>query len=656
MTDGTDLRTSTPFGDFLRKVGAEHAATRSRVPSDPIGRERWPQVRKEVTPREWESMRGLAYRSCTLNDLPNSWNLLKDTGLLNRNRINIAESVHVDLDLLAHAMRVPDDVMAGRFHPVTRSGFVAFFGVEVKSTLITSKVRRFSPTAFRRDLHHALKQGTDAATISRFGPYHRSIWELREIPFCLDHWDMLQDRCWCENEGVVQRWTRTATSIHECDSCGNALHEMVEAFPVPEDMRADLAVLRAMVHLDPAARAESAMLLPAAIREVDRSRLHDIVHRLANAIDPDARLHRIDAPRQRLSGLWQACRALLNWRPTVDDLPFHPKISEWTRRELGRDWCDLAGLRPALPGRAEAKRERRRRLVGIRPAGEIAKLSMKTLRQIFEAGLLPQHYRVHGDRRLPAFDAEEMEHFGKVWSRRINASELAAELGISLHGVEQLAALHDVDDDYAALDLLVADAPALPGTGPHFHPEAVDAFLDAIENRATDAENIVSPVSLSDAMRSISGRAKPWGPAFAQLLKGAIPYGLQEGKCAADCIVIPTAKVAKIRALTFDRNDFPDVDFADRLTQGDALEMFNISANGRRILDGIPCEGINPIIYRVTDIEEMARDFVALTDLAAALGMIHQKAYEHLHAIGHREERPGVWKRSLLAKLVGASR
>jgi hypothetical protein len=133
--------------------------------------------------------------------------------------------------------------------------------------------------------------------------------------------------------------------------------------------------------------------------------------------------------------------------------------------------------------------------------------------------------RAHGKRNLPAFAPAEVGEFGDMWRKRVSPESAAYELGISLHGVEQLA----------ALGILADDAPALPGSGPHFHPETVDGFITRLEDAATGQDDsIESPTLLADAMRRVGGRPKPWGPVFQALLDGRIPFRIEAANRVAD--------------------------------------------------------------------------------------------------------------------------
>ena len=639
MTDGTGIRASTPFGDFLRDVAEDHNATLSRVPSDPVPREKWPRLLNPVTPMRGESLRGLVYRSCAVNGLPNSWGLLKTLGLEYRSVVSVSEHPYLAVAELAHAMRVPDAAVERRRYAALDTTRVDFHGLRLSNQAIEIRYRCFSPTAFRQDAERAANTARSLDPADRFVPHHRTIWEMRDIPFCLDQWDMLQTTCPCEAKGVVQRWTRTPSRIDECDRCGDPLHTTVEAIPVPDDMRPGLSVLRAIAHSDSAVREAHVDLLPRALQQVDRTRLFALIVRLARNIDPNARTRPIDDPRGRLHGLWQACNALTEWTPEVPALIRNLKATSNTTCLVRRQWFQLGS--PIAPS-DEALPLNISSLVGIRTGAAISKLSDETLQLLHAQGALTQHFHLFDGSRHPAFDPGEVKAFGEAWHARVEPQSFAREIGIATHGIEQLA----------ALGIVTADAPALAGTGPYFTARAIDAFFDGLENRAVDVTHIADPVTLVAAMRHVRGRPKPWGPVFGLLLDGRIPFSIVEGSRASECIVLPSRMIPAVVAATFDRADFPDAVFAERIPQRDALEQFNIGQNSGHILASLERRGKIPVTYAVAEVDALAQEFTSLSELADVIGMSPSKAYFHLQSLGYSEERKGLWKRSLIQELA----
>ncbi len=258
--------------------------------------------------------------------------------------------------------------------------------------------------------------------------------------------------------------------------------------------------------------------------------------------------------------------------------------------------------------RAEAKAERKiysqhPKLLGIGPATGFAKLSPETLLWAHEAGHLSPHRRTHGSRLLPAFDPDELHRFAEEWRTRIDPKALSEELNIPFHGIEQ----------FVTLGMIEADAPALPGTGPHFHPETVDAFLDAVEAASvsigvTKEDRFSLP--LTKVMRKISGRAKPWGPVLQYMLDGTLPFAIRADEKLADSILISPDRETTILTAHFDRTKF-DFPFSERINLMEALDLLNLSHQKRAMLDGLSYVGKNPRAYLVSEVEQLAREMAS---------------------------------------------
>lgn len=621
VVDGT-RSSSTAFGDFLRDVRLENAERHGAgVPSVRARPLEWRRLFSGVTPVAGESLRGLVCRACTMNHLPNSWGLLQYLGLPHRNRVLVAESSDIDPAELAYAIRVPAHEACARRYDDLGNGHVSFFGLDVHAGRIDKRVRRFSPAALRERAHH------------------RATWELRDVPFCLEGWDMLQERCWCRSRGVVQGWTRTSSAVDECDDCGDPL-AWVEPFRVPHDMRPALGILAALIDPSSEVRAGVAARLPEAIRDADRSRMFRLVIGMANGVDPHAADHSIEEPRARLHGLWSACRALMRWPTGMDDLVWHEDLAPTTVRRMLKDWIALppvnapvsAQLRPtAAKKTAEA--------VGIRRATEIAGLSPEVLLAAWDHGLLARHRRKHGVRIMAAFDPVELAAFGDAWRRRVPPDTVAHDrLGISRHGVEQLAMIGE----------LVAEGPAIPGTGPHFLPETIDAYVAWFTDPHAWSD-FEDAVPLVDVMRRISRRAKPWGPVLRMLRDGTVPFTLSPGERVVRRLLIPEDNARRIVASTFDRSAYetPGMPspFADRMIQRDALELLNAGVKGTAAQIGIAPIGRNPRTYDVAEIERLAAEIVMIPEISALTGEDGPTIRRRLIRENAVPLRPGVWSR-----------
>lgn len=602
----------TAFGTFLREIADGGNASKSVARPTVHAQKAWRRLRKEVAPFSDESLRGLVARSCAHNHLPNSFGLLQHIGLKHRNLVAIAEDQEIELAQLAYAVGVEEREIRFRCYDPIGEQKISFFGLTVARSAVESRVRRFSPVGLA------------------ISPHHRALWELRDVPFCFEGWDLLQDLCGCEGEGIVQRWTRTQTKIHECDRCGDSLAELV-TFDVPPQMRDALSLLEPLVHPLAGRREATADRLPDRIREADRSAVFRLIIRVARAIDPFASERPIEEPSARLHALHAACCAAGRWPLGLDEIEWHSSTSRDTIAALRRDFLGLAGC--ASPAGSTVALEAFSRPVGIRRAGEIAKLSPEVLQAAWENKLVTQHRRSHGSRTLPAFDPNEIAHFGSAWNTRLSSSAVARRLGTSVHGLEQLV----------LLDLINARAPSLPGTGLFFQPEAVEQFLAEFEERSL--ATVADPVPLRDLLRALGGRAKAWGPIFQHLKSKALPFALGDGDQLTQRIHVSKQKLAMLEACVFDRASFPSFTFATEMTQRDACDLLNIVAGSSRVLGRLSATGTNPIMYAVDEVERLAARIVTLGEISARTGEDPATIYHRLVAEGHSPVTPGGWDR-----------
>jgi hypothetical protein len=635
--DGAD-RIRTPFGAFLRGVGDDlaDAASGPARPAPVVDRSTWRRLLQPMIPRNGESLRGLVARACWENDVPNSYGILQHLGLNHRNRVLVAEDVEIDPAELACAIRVDEDeVRIRRYEPV-RPGRVSFFGLSINPRRIETRTRRFSPAAFQAD-------------VGDMPQYHRALWELSDIPFCLQAWDMLQDRCGCEIGGVVQRWTRTATRVEECDRCGDPL-AWIEPVPVPERMRPSLGILATLLPERLMAGLDVGAVLPEPLRTIDRGPMLDMVVSLTRAIDPGSSERPFEEAEARLAALHSACDALVNWPDGLNDIDLHPDVSRITAERLRVAWHGLAPLARAggvrrtdaavavRPNGTSATKP-----VGIRPATEIARLSPEVLAAAWEHRIVTQHRRVHGARLLPAYDSAEVKALGDAWRARREAAALAYELGLPLYGLEQLA----------GSKTLIADAVSLPGTGRFFTPERVESFLKSL----TDGQRpVVDPVSLRHLMRRVGGRLKAWGRVIGALLSGDIPYALAGNGRLVDRIVVPAVFRDAIDALALHSSGIDGDVCNAMMIQRDALEVLNAPQDGADLLAGLVTTGINPKLYRLGDVVRRAGEIVVLTEIAAIRGQDPVSVHEAIVRCGIFDdvETAGSWPRNLLPRIVHA--
>lgn len=594
-----------------------------------------------IVPVPGESLRSIVARTCRENGLPNSFGLLGPLGLLHRNKVRVSEGNDIDPADLAHAMKLPEHEVTSRRYEALDLGYVDFFGMQVNKTRINNTVRRFAPAALRESSHH------------------RALWELRDLPFCLESWDMLIDTCPCPTElnSTVQRWTRTGSRVSECDSCGNPLHELPSQF-VPPQLRENLAIMRELLGPEIDDR-DLTPTLPQQIAHTDRGRIFDCL-RLMSEIAVGGKIEGLDDIFADAVLRWyQACEALRAWpnafpghwiaQETVPgayayrhgfylDLGTEPgmRLVEYKQKTRSKKSSVHQGTsRPKQSAedreikrraRRAAEREQRRNLpierkIGLRPASEAAKLDPETMSRAQAEGMLAKFERQHGSRTLPAFDREEAIRFGRNWNARVPVSKVAFDFEISHHGVEQLA----------AMGILNASAPRFEEEGPHFTQQDIDLFRnDLLAHGTTGAENWVT---LQDAMRAIDDRPKPWGPAIRMMLNGDIAYRIPPGfGFSLPRIEIRRSDLPIISEPRFETRDHPDMIFSPSMVQRDVCELFNLKESKADAISFLPSSGIMPKRYFREQVEAERARILSHTELARRFSTTWQKVSDRLNS------------------------
>lgn len=593
-----------------------------------------------IVPVPGESLRSIVARTCRENGLPNSFGLLGPLGLLHRNKVRVSEGTDIDPADLAHAMKLPKDEVTSRRYEALDLGYVDFFGMQVNKTRINNTVRRFAPAALGTSHHH------------------RAVWELRDLPFCLESWDMLIDTCPCPTEpnSTVQRWTRTGSRVCECDRCGNPLHGLPSQL-VPPQLRDNLVIMRELLSPEINDR-DLTTVLPEQIAHTDRGRIFDCL-RLMSEISVGGRIEGLDDVFADAVLRWgRACEALRAWPNAFPgnwiakdtgpgayayrhevylDLGTEPGMTlvEYKKSRSIKGFGHQRTSRPkqSAEDRKRKKRTRRaagrekrpnlpmQRKIGLRPASEAAKLDPETLLRAQAEGMLRKFERQHGSRTLPAFDRDEAIIFGKNWNARIPVSKAAFELEISHHGVEQLV----------ALEILKASAPRFAEEGPHFTRQDIDLFRnDLLAHGTTETEDWVK---LQDAMRAIDDRPKPWGPAIRMMLNGDIVCRIPpDFGVSLPRIEIRRSDLPIISELRFETCDHPDAIFSPLMVQRDVCELFNLNESKADAISFLTSSGTMPKRYSREQVEAERARILSRTELARSFSTTWQKISDRLNS------------------------
>lgn len=585
-------------------------------------------VGQPIVPILGESLRGIVSDTCFENGLPNSFGLLGPLGLQHRNKVRVSEGDDIDPADLAYAINLPLEEVTSRRYEALELGYVDFFGLQINKMRMINTVRRFAPAALR------------------LSPHHRAVWELRDVPFCLETWDEIVDTCPCPTEGspTIQRWTRTGSRASECDRCGHSLGALPSQF-VPEVLRSSLAVLSRLL-MPQTERSGHHEVLPEGIGNTDRGRIFDCLRLLSEIAEGGKIAGLSDTFADAVLRWHRACKALLDWPNAFPGDWINADISATAyayRRDIYLDLCNhpemnlvefkkktgsrgpLVRQKTGQPRQTPEKRAGPRRKsgptkqevnkagtsdrkVGLRPASEAAKLDPETMLRARSEGMLAKYERQHGSRTLPAFDHQEAIEFGEGWNARIPISKVAYDFAISHHGVEQLV----------ALGVLEANGPRFEDEGPHFTDEDVDRLVRKLAGRS--AEQPGEWISLHAIMRHIDDRPKPWGPVISMMFETDLPFRLptRSGKSLSSIEVHRSAMVM-LCDLRFEPANHPDINFSATMVQRDVCELFNLHEVRSGKLHFLRSSGSIPKWYDCEYVQNERGRLISHTELARKL-------------------------------------
>ena len=605
-----------------------------------------PTLRHPVTPDDGQSLRGLTARSLRRNGIRTAWRVLEGVGAPARNRLLLCEHPNVSAERLSTALQVDEDIVRARMYPLIDTGERSFFGLPVPQTGIENRERRFAPKFFEDNRHHL------------------AAWELRLLPFCPVTWDILVSQCPCRPGKVTtQGWTRTGSYPDQCDECGRPLSR-VKTGNVPVERRERLELAARMV-LDATHGCDDwRKCLPEHLRGVDAGSLFRVLHTLADNIrvpertgpepDLDLIIPAIDARvGAAISRLAEACTTLMEWPYAIEDAKFDLAENSAVLVKLQKDYCALGvvreGKEPAdgkgIGGAVHHPLLDDSKPIGIREATAVARLSVATLEAIWNTDLVTRYVRPHGGRVLPAFDATELENMADQWRERLELGSVAYRLGIARYGLEQL------------IDQGVVQTEAITATGlaPAFLEQNVSKFEADLTAKAND--EMTDGVSISQALRKVSGRAKPWGRFVAAMLDGTVRYGVLEGNSPILERVVLSVNFDATKLLTRNSDDGNhQQQTSSRLCQSDALEILNCSASSLSILDGVASEGKNPKTFDRGSVLELAARIVATAEVAEHLCVHPARVVRIMRSANIHEEVRGGWPRERTMRFVARVR
>lgn len=586
---------------------------------------------RSAAPVTGESLRGLVADACARNHISNTWGMLQHFGLLHRNRVDVSESAELQVVDLAVALGTAEYEIASRRYEMAAPGHRSFFGLQLNASRIENRLRRFSPAA-----------------IGAGCSYHPAVHELRDLPFSPLGWDLLRISCPCEPAGQRQGWTRT-NGTARCDGCGGRL-DRIEPILVPAELRPSLSFLAKLVDPDAGLRAAAMTMLPSCIRTADRNMLFDVITSLGNGL---AKLDSAVNGLAACEGLARACDAVLQWPGglTLVESKGPSQNERWARArrnylmlDVCREEVDAVHSSPSkatyVPSGACGRVTNN--CVSALEAARHAGIDEVALKEAWDQDLLTQHVRVVRGERVRAFDPDEVQAIAPQLRRAKARVRTAKLLGSTVFGVEQMIAMR----------LLQPGSPVGGRSQWEAHRQEAAHLIARLKRGAQD--EVANPVRLSDAVRFISGRPKPWGPIFEMLLVGDLPYTWKEADSSpvTNQIVISSQHLAPLRSTAFDKAAFASENFESRWSQKDALDCINGYKNAVELLSPLAGSSTSPRHFLATEVETLAQAGVTTSDLARRSATSVTRTLMILEKAGVPQLAPGLWQRDLAEPLL----
>jgi hypothetical protein len=561
--------------------------------------------------------------------------LTRAAGVRYGHRQNAATADERGIRELAAEMKVDPDELLRRATPYAPGDWtnnlhlLSFAGVTLPTLLIEKRVRRFAPSGLALSAHH------------------RALWDVRLLPACTVTGEVLLDGCGGPGCGPTT-WQATL-GIGRCEHCMTDLTGAATT-SIPEETRAVLAEFAGLLDHDASVRAASLATLPPLVAALGPSDLIDLLVRIVPVVDrtmPIKLAGIIDTPALQLcNAIAAAWRIVSRWPDAMNDLAASRVAGRSGRhndgnggrtmrlltrkRQVGASKALLSFLaewRASLSVDKDAGAALRDRSVGSATAILMTGLEGTELVELRQRGLLQVHFALDWERPEARFDKTEIQKVAAALADRCSTAEARNTLGMSTNGIEQLTAMRLLGTvDHPVVDARYGDR--------QVSRSALAALVGAAGATAGPSPSKTA-MTLRSAMKSVGGRLKPWGPVFAMLLSGELPFQLLPGDFAlTDRVLVDSSTVELLQSV-----HLPDrvaVALSPFISKEEAGEILNLNPRNTTALLASFRSGVGAN-FRTVPLEavvRLARRHVASVEVAARLRVGPLRAHADAIAAG----------------------
>lgn len=536
---------------------------------------------------------------------------------------DLAKEMGVDeAELLHRALPIEGD----RLGP---NGITRFRGIPLPSLLVEKRIRRFAPKAL-----------SNAA-------YHRSLWDIRLFPACLETGQILVDRCGNPHcEAASLGWRKTM-GIDRCEHCMTDLTETQSNY-IQQDT---LQTLRTVAQLfDPCQQSNIMAMLPREVSSGGVAVVIEFLLHLLIVVDPTIKplkrsllqhgLHRAD-PIKLAEAVASAWKIIINWPDAFEGFiadTINVRSNSHTDGNQGqttrflkvpsiqacsKDLADIVNrYRTSIDVNGIKANEISCRTCPIKEASKMLGLKTSEIARLRRKGVLKTEVVMEKSAKLqPLLNRPEIQMIAHGVSARNSLESVAWRLGISAYGAEQLQEL-------GHLQLLEHPFFAARYDSVQVTRTSGDELLRQLENVALP--NLRSDtMPLPIAMKVIGGRMKPWGPLVELILSGALPVFIEQGNLPViRRISIRTECVHELGKLKYSSLKPANLLHIRSMSKKDACEILNLTPKRQTELFE---PNSNPAIGNGSQINldfvlDLAKRHITTVELGLRRGVSHRQA------------------------------
>jgi hypothetical protein len=393
-------------------------------------------------------------------------------------------------------------------------------GLELREQHFWRSTRRFSPTSLAQS------------------PHQRFAWELSDLGFCRETWEVLQENCPAPNCGK-ELAALPRSSVHRCDGCGFDLRR-AEPVSIAKEDRGILQFVSDLVSLDDVEVRRGLMQVHPMFRHLNRGVLLQLISLFGRATRPKQKKcsgkrvksalypHLTIAGAKILRGFPASIFEADEQDVGFKSQEFFARLKELIKTGHAPSTVSfvlemIKEVKPIASYSAQTLAIVRQDngKITIRQAAAILGVDNSATRRIVSIGALkPTHIRGQ-KRQIDWFDKDEVDKLAATLKDRISTDSIHAEFGLAYTAIEQLVDLKE---------LRWHPSPAITQcfAGKFLVDSEFRSFARRLEAEiGQQSAADVDRINLSACFALTGPAPRPWGPLLSAALAGTLTGSLK---------------------------------------------------------------------------------------------------------------------------------